>query len=122
MVWDIGELFAGMLLGALLTYIVFRVFVLSRRRAELLRTVVLLRALVTHVGPEKTAQYYLEAIDVTRNASLLIHGLCEQAEVPEESQAKFRRRNSESRGIVYRMLVAEFTRAAQKFEADLKSH
>src|SRR2546421_8165725 len=97
--------------------------------------VVLLKALITHFGAERTAQYYLEALESTKDTDPILRGLYKQAGLPEEyaddrymmskggwTYEQYKQNDAKNRKIVLRALTADLKKAEDRFNDESKAY
>jgi len=99
----------------------------------------MLRILLEHFGPEKTAEYYLDALESTRYSDDVLSGLYVQAGLPgeyagparmmakdggwtREQHEQYEQDHSEHRKIVLKALAADLAKTQDKFNAEAKAY
>jgi len=98
--------------------------------------VVLLKALITHFGAARTAQYYLDGLESTKDTDPILRGLYKDAGLPEEyadhrymmskeggwTYEQYKQNDAKNRKIVLRALTAQLRRAEDRFNDESKAY
>ena len=101
--------------------------------------VVLLKALITHFGAARTAQYYLDALESTKDTDPILRGLYKKAGLPEayadpihmmtkeggwtqEQYSQYEQNNAKHRKIVLGVLTDDLKKAEDRFNDESKAY
>jgi hypothetical protein len=139
MAWFIAAILAAVLIVDLIAHILRPNPNTKTNPNNELIIVVLLKALITHFGAARAAQYYLDALESTKDTDSILRGLYKKAGLPEEYAdpilmmkkeggctqeqfSQYEQNNAKHRKIVLGILTADLKKAEDRFNDESKAY
>jgi len=139
MSWLLVAIPVATLIVGLLAYILWPESSTKSNVYNELVIVVLLKALITHFGAAKSAQYYLDALESTSDTDHILRGLYKRAGAPgdyvdatrmmtkeggwtQEQYRQYEHDNAKYRKMALGVLTADLKKAEARFRAETKAY